>query len=343
MSGGVDSSFVAAKLQADGHDVIGITMLVVPSTEDTASAVADKAKLVARKLGIPHHTVDLREQFSATIIDDFCRQYAGGRTPNPCVNCNCLIKFGSLMDEARRLGASRLATGHYARVFYENDRYILKKGIDQSRDQSYFLYRLTPAQLAMAIFPVGDMIKDNVKFQVKAMELPVAATESREICFIPENDYRGFLARQGRVTSVAGDIVDVQGHRLGQHQGISSYTIGQRHGLGIAGAEPRYVIELDAVQNRVIMGNKADLFTQKFTAGVVNWVSIPDPEDQFTASVKIRYRHPGAEAVITPLPGKRVHVEFTEPQPAVTPGQAAVFYDGDKVLGGGTIEYGKDG
>jgi len=338
MSGGVDSSVAAAVLKQQGQEIFGITMLVVPASESPAAGAAENARNVCRHLGIPHFTVDLRDEFKKDIIADFCSQYSLGKTPNPCVRCNRFIKFGRLFDKARELGADRLAAGHYARVASNNGRYLLKKGCDARRDQSYFLHQLTQAQLAQLLFPVGELTKNEVRRLAKSLNLPSAVSESREICFIPDNDYRHFLKVHPDVTEAPGDIVDKAGRVKGKHAGLSAYTIGQRHGLGIASPQPLYVIKLDTEHNRVVLGTKADLLASACTVGNINWIACEPPAAEVTAVVKIRYQHPGAVARISPLPGSRARLDFETPQSAVTPGQAAVFYDGEVVLGGGSIE-----
>ena len=338
MSGGVDSSVTAALLLEQGCDVFGITMLVVPENEALNDNVPLMAQNVARKLGMPHHVVDLRAFFKENIISYFCSQYEVGKTPNPCVRCNRFVKFGLLYDKARELGADLLVTGHYVRIEQVNSKCILKKGIDPKRDQSYFLYRLTQEQLSRTLFPLGDITKDTVRQKAQELQLPTAESESREICFIPDNDYRRFLKTQSSKSQKPGEIVDKSGKVLGKHEGIAHYTIGQRHGLGISAAQPLYVVGIDPKTNRVTVGEKGDLLSDVATVSVVNWVSISEPAGQINATVKIRYLHPGAEATVTPLPNHEARIKFTEPQSAITPGQAAVFYNGDIVLGGGTIE-----
>jgi tRNA-uridine 2-sulfurtransferase len=335
MSGGVDSSVTAALLQKAGHEVFGLTMLVTPSEE---AAVA--AREVAVALGIPHHTVDFRDFFNREVISPFCQQYSLGRTPNPCVNCNRTIKFGALLSKAVDLGAAAMATGHYARIEKQlaTRRFILKKGIDTTRDQSYFLYRLTQTQLAAAVFPLGNMTKNSVRKIASEFGLPsVHRKESREICFIPDNDYPRFL-REHLSAIPAGRIVDKQGKALGTHDGIINYTVGQRKGLGISSPEPRYVVGIDAQNNAVIVGEKKDVFASEFIAADLNWLAVEKITAPVILKVKIRYLHAEAEALITPVDDDKVSVKFSAPQMAVTPGQAAVFYDGDAVVGGGTIE-----
>jgi tRNA-specific 2-thiouridylase len=336
MSGGVDSSVCAALLKKEGHDAIGLTMQVMPSEE-----AANAAREVAQALGIPHHTFDFRDAFAKQIISDFCRQYSLGKTPNPCVNCNRLIKFGALLEKARELGAEAMATGHYARIEKRSsdDRFLLKKGIDHKRDQSYFLYRLTRAQLTDTIFPLGNLTKDKVRKMALEMGLRVAnRKESREICFIPDNDYPSFLREHLTSEIKSGQIVDKQGYVLGKHSGIIDYTIGQRKGLGISFKEPLYVVDIDSRSNTVIVGGKQDVYASEFIVTDLSWIASERLTIPLTLKAKIRYLHPEAEAVITPIDNDKVDVKFTEPQMAITPGQSAVFYDGDNVVGGGTIE-----
>jgi tRNA-uridine 2-sulfurtransferase len=336
MSGGVDSSVTAALLNKEGHEVIGMTMLVVPSEE-----VADTAHEIAQILGISHHTFDLRDIFAKQIISDFCHQYSLGKTPNPCVHCNRLIKFGILLEKAKELGTDAMATGHYARLEKRpsDGRFLLKKGIDHTRDQSYFLYRLTQTQLADIIFPLGNLTKDKVKKMALEMGLLVVnRKESREICFIPDNNYPRFLREHITSKIETGQIVDKQENVLGKHNGIIEYTIGQRKGLGISSSEPLYVVDIDSRNNTVIVGEKQDVYASEFIATDLNWIASEDLVALPTLKTKIRYLHPEAESVITPINRDRVHIKFTEPQMAITPGQAAVFYDGDNVVGGGTIE-----
>ena len=336
MSGGVDSSITAALLKNEGHDVFGLTMLVTPSDE---AAVA--AREAAQVLGVSHYTIDFRDIFTKTVISDFCIQYNQGKTPNPCVNCNRLIKFGALLEKARELGASVMATGHYAQIEKRSadGRFVIRKGIDRTRDQSYFLYKLTQLQLGVALFPLGNMTKDNVRKMAREMGLPaVKRKESREICFIPDNDYPRFLRKLITSEIPAGKIVDKQGNVLGKHKGIIDYTIGQRKGLGISSANPLYVVDIDDQNNTVIVGGKQDVYASEFIVSDLNWITFEKLTEPLIVKARIRYLHHEAEAVISPAEGDKVSVKFTEPQMAVTPGQAAVFYDGDLVVGGGTIE-----
>ena len=283
MSGGVDSSVTAALLQKEGHEIFGLTMLVTPSDE---AAVA--ARDAAATLGIPHHTVDFREVFTQRVVSPFCLQYSRGRTPNPCVNCNRLIKFGVLLDKARELGAAAIATGHYARIEKQSGRFVLRKGIDLTRDQSYFLCKLTQTQLASVVFPLGNLTKATVRKIATDLGLAsVKRKESREICFIPGNDYPGFL-REHLSAIPAGHIVDKQGKILGKHDGIINYTIGQRKGLGISSPEPLYVTGIDADSNTVVVGGKSDVYAEEFIAADLNWISI----GKITGPLVLKVRHP---------------------------------------------------
>jgi tRNA-specific 2-thiouridylase len=336
MSGGVDSSVTAALLKREGHEVFGLTMQVTQS-EDVVQAARD----AAQALVIPSDHVDLRDIFEEKIINEFCRQYGLGKTPNPCVYCNRLIKFGALLAKARELGADMMATGHYARIekHAADGRYLLKKGIDRTRDQSYFLYKLTQSQLAQAIFPLGNMTKDSVRKIAREMDLPsVKRKESREICFIPDNDYARFLRSRMTTEMPAGAIKAKNGNLLGTHHGVIDYTIGQRKGLGISSSGPLYVVEIDSQSNTVIVGEKADVYSREFTVTDLNWIPFDKLTEPRTFKTRIRYLHAEAEAVISPIDDNKTGVKFTDPQMAVTPGQAAVFYEDDMVIGGGTIE-----
>jgi tRNA-specific 2-thiouridylase len=355
MSGGVDSSTTAAILKAEGYEVIGLTMHVWDPTQDgkgdfgrccSPEDIYD-ARRVADQLGIPHYVINLRKPFESEVVDYFVDEYLKGRTPNPCVLCNERIKFGLLLRKAEELGAKALATGHYARIDLgsvgeknEPGRYLLRRGRDRGKDQSYFLFSMTQEQLSKVLFPLGEKSKAEVRQQAQGLGLRVAQkSESQEVCFIPDDDYRSFVEkRKGREISKPGEIVNRQGKVLGLHRGLHSYTIGQRRGLGIAAPLPHYVLALDMEGNRVVAGTDEELMTNGLVAGRVNWISFPRLEKKMEAQVQIRYRHPGAPAVVAPLEEGRVGVEFKTPQRSVTPGQAAVFYRGDEVLGGGWIE-----
>ena len=337
MSGGVDSSVTAAILKEQGHDVIGITMEL---SDCSAGAVAD-AKLVADFLGIEHHVADFRQLFQEKVIDYFLSEYAAGRTPNPCVACNPDVKFGGLIAEAQKYGCDYLATGHYAKVFYDanTQRYNIAKGSDDHKDQAYALYRLTQQQLAHVMTPLGGWNKTDTRAEAAKRNLPVAnKPESQEICFVPDDDYKNYLVQHRPELKHPGDIVDTKGNVLGQHNGIAFYTIGQRKGLGIAYPEPLYVIRLDAGKNQVIVGSNKEVFTKGLVANQLNWVSVADVTEPVEALAKIRYGAKEAKAQLLPNGDGTLKVLFPEMQRAVTPGQSVVFYEADgRVLGGGII------
>lgn len=337
MSGGVDSSVAAALLKKQGHDVFGVTMNLTDNA-NSQSAIAD-ARKVAEKLGILHHVIDLQNIFQRVIINEFYREYGLGHTPNPCVLCNRHIKFGMLWEKAKGLGADFLATGHYARIGKsKSGRYILKKGKDKQKDQSYFLCQLAQEQLGHSLFPLGDLTKDRVRKIAREMELPVATrNESQEICFVTDNDHAGFLKEHYPGKIAAGLILDLAGKKLGEHQGIIFYTVGQRKGLGVTAAEPLYVVAIDLEKNAIIVGNKKQTYASELFADNLNWISEPMLKKSFKAKTKIRYRHPEAAATVSIISEDVVHVKFNQPQMAITPGQAVVFYDGDTVIGGGKI------
>ena len=349
MSGGVDSSVAAALLKEAGHDLIGVTMNLQPRVDgktgnnrvgvNRVPEAVVKAKEVAVKLGIPHHVIDFQEIFQEKVIADFCREYALGRTPNPCVRCNRYVKYGALLEKARELGADFIATGHYTRIQRDDTTggYLLKKGVDTHKDQSYFLCQLTREQLGQAIFPVGGMTKNRVRQIAVDLDLPAAyRPESQEICFIPDDDYIGFLKNQMPDAYRPGPIIDEEGNTVGEHRGIPSYTVGQRRGLGIAAAEPLYVTAIYPERNAVMVGPKDKTYNRELMANNLNWIASP-PEQPVKVKVRVRYRHQEAEATVTPTADDSVHVLFEEPQMAITPGQTAAFYDGDNVIGGGTI------
>ena len=338
MSGGTDSSVTAALLKQEGHDVIGVTMKLTDN-ENNQNAI-EYARQAAAKMDIPHHVVDLRDIFERVIIVDFCREYSLGNTPNPCILCNRYIKFGILWEKAKELGAESLATGHYACIEQDkkSGRYLLKKGKDRQKDQSYFLYRLAQEQLARTIFPIGNLTKETVKKKANELKLTsVKRPESQEICFIPGVDYISFLKDNATTLPPAGPILDVEGNVLGQHEGIAFYTIGQRKGLGITSAKPLYVIDIEPTKNAVIVGSKAQTYSDVLIADSLNWIDGTMPEKPTKMNASIRYRHEGAEAEVSQRSEDSVYVKFAEPQMAVTPGQAVVFYEDDNVIGGGTI------
>jgi len=329
ISGGVDSS-VAAALLKERCDVFGVTMQL--GSDETVEA----AGAVCQKLDIPLHVIDLERQFQAEVIDDFCAEYRRGRTPNPCIACNRHIKFGLLLEEAKRLGATYLATGHYARIERDADRYRLLQAADRHKDQSYFLYCLGQEELRCSLFPLSDYTKGEVRRMATELGLPTSsARESQEICFIPDNDYRRFL--QACLPPVPGDIVDTAGATLGRHDGVSGYTIGQRHGLGIASGERRYVVRIDANENIVIVGPEQALWNDRLLAADVRFVSGAAPQSEIAVGARIRSKSPEAEGVLSQH-GELWEVRFDRPQRAIAPGQSVVFYRGDEVLGGGIIE-----
>lgn len=347
MSGGVDSSVAAALLVEQGYDVIGVTLKLweqdsLSFAQDHfkccgARAAAD-VRAVCADLGIPFMQIDVADVFRREVIEYFAAEYRAGRTPNPCIMCNEKIKFSVLFGQADTLGADFVATGHYARVEQVNGRYLLKRGRDTRRDQSYFLFSLGQSQLGRVLFPLGELAKSDTRAAARARGLVTAAKkESREICFVPGADYARYLRDEKLVEPQPGEIVDLAGHVLGKHNGIAFYTIGQRKGLRIAAGKPLYVVDLDPVLNRVIVGAGAALERTEFAIERCNWIAFEEPPDRFEATVKIRYNHPGTPAIVEPLEGAKAAVRLKTPQRAVTPGQAAVFYQGDLVVGGGWI------
>jgi tRNA-uridine 2-sulfurtransferase len=348
MSGGVDSSATAALLLEQGYDVVGITLKLWP--QDCVSRAEDKccgpqavmdARSVCHKLGIPYYLIDEADEFQKTVIGYFASEYKAGRTPNPCVMCNQNLKFGRLLNRADQLGAQFIATGHFARVERSEDgkRTLLYRGRDLRKDQSYFLFSLRQDQLARAMFPLGEKTKSDTREVARNCQLKTAdKEESMEICFVPDNDYGRFLRQAKLVEKHRGEIVDVHGKVLGHHEGIEFYTIGQRKGLGVAAPRPLYVLELDAARNRVIVGDDAAaLEKQEFVAERCNWIAFDTLAGPTEATVKIRYNHSGAPGTLIPQSDGRVSVKLHAPQRAVTPGQAAVFYTDELVLGGGWI------
>ena len=350
MSGGVDSSLTAALLLEQGYDVIGVTMRLSEDGRDfdasedrgccSLSAVED-ARRVAEILGIPHYVMNFRDMFQEKVIDYFLTDYAHGCTPNPCVACNRYVKFEGLLQKALELGAEYVATGHYARVCYDEQRqrYGLFKGIDETKDQSYALYHLNQQSLEHFLMPLGGYHKTETRQLAEKLNLPVAhKPDSQEICFVPDDDYKAYLRAKMPQCLHPGEIVDLQGHVLGHHDGVPLYTVGQRRGLGIAAATPLYVVRLDVPGNRVIVGENKDVFSAGLIAGDLNWIAINHLEGELRLSAKIRYGKREGMAMVEPLPKGRVRVHFDEPQRAVTPGQSVVFYDQDCVVGGGRIE-----
>ena len=346
MSGGVDSSVAAALLAEQGHDVIGLSMQLYdqrgPEKFGGCCSLDDlyDARRVASALGFPHYIVNFEQQFRETVVDNFVQEYAAGRTPIPCAHCNSDLKFSTLLDRAQGLGATHVATGHYAQITSGGDgRWQLRRGADPDKDQSYFLFSLTQAQLAGALFPVGALPKHAVRAHARSLGLAVAEKpDSQEICFIPDGDYATFVARRDPSVARGGVVVDESGRELGSHGGIHRFTIGQRKGLGVASTMPLYVLKIDATEQRVTVGPRSSLERTAFTIGDVNWMSGDAPSGWTAASAQIRHRHTAAPGRVRALPDRGAEFEFDTPQSAITPGQAAVFYDGDVVLGGGWID-----
>lgn len=333
VSGGVDSLAAAARLKSQGYPLFGIHFLTgyEPENRNVAAATG--------RLGLPLHVIDLSEAFQTRVVAYFSQTYLAGKTPNPCLVCNPAIKFGVLLDQARRLGAEYLATGHYARIVHDDRRRPhLLRGVDQSKDQSYFLAFLTPAQLARACFPLGEMTKTQVVAWAAAQGLqPVAGPESQDACFVGSGRYTEFLTARAAAPATGGDIVDRDGRVLGRHAGLHHYTVGQRRGIGCPAAKPYYVLRLDVGSNRLVVGSKADTLASTCRVSGINWIQ-PAPSGPVRATTRIRYRHRAAPSEVIPRPQHCATVAFDTPQGAVTPGQGAVFYSGEEVIGGGWIE-----
>jgi tRNA-specific 2-thiouridylase len=357
MSGGVDSSTVAALLARQGRTVVGLTMqlwnqrrlpaLAVEGASGRCCSLDDvyDARRVAEQIGIPYYVLNFEREFEERVVRPFVDEYLAGRTPIPCTLCNNFIKFARFLEMADAVGARHIATGHYARIRRDaaSGRWQLLRGADSSKDQTYFLFGLTQAQLARTLFPLGDLAKTEVRALAREMGLSVAEkNDSQEICFVPNGDYAAFLAAYlaesgAPAAPAAGDIVSTDGRRLGEHQGVHHFTVGQRRGLGIAAGEPLYVISTDARSQRVLVGANDELLRERLRVREVNWIAIENLTAPLRAEVKIRNKHAAAPATLQPA-GDGIEVVFDNPQRAVTPGQAAVFYQGDLVLGGGWIE-----
>ena len=355
LSGGVDSSAAAALLVQQGYEVSGVTMRLwvaphvgqLPENRDGTAAAEEDARQVCALLGIPFRLVNLEEEFKARVVGYFCDAYALGRTPNPCLACNREIKFKALLHIVRDWGADYLATGHYARIRFQDGRYQLLRGVDRQKDQSYVLYRLGQEELPHLLFPLGGYSKSQVRAMAATFGLPTAdKAESQDACFLPRpkphgvrarGDYRAFLARERPETMRPGPILDVQGRVLGEHHGVAFYTIGQRQGMGLTAAHPLYVVEIDPARNALIVGPKVALFRRELSAEEVHFVAGHLPVQSIPITAKIRYKAEGAVATLISLPDQKARVVFAAPQPAITPGQGVVFYQDEVVIGGGII------
>jgi tRNA-specific 2-thiouridylase len=336
ISGGVDSLVAAHLIGRQTNERFGLHFLTGYETD--AAATVARIDALCRRLNLPLHTIDVSASFASTVVDYFAQAYESGQTPNPCLVCNAAIKFGVLMEAARQLGATRLATGHYARVQAgSSGRFRLRTGVDPVKDQSYFLCRLTQNQLAQAVFPLGTWTKAQVKSLATDRELQsVIRQESQDVCFIGDMTYAEFLLRQARCPIRPGDIVDTDGKTVGRHDGLQRYTIGQRRGINVPAAQAYYVVQIDARRNRLVVGRKGDVFARSCTVRDINWIAAV-PSEVLAVKVRIRYRHRPVPALVVPVGTDRAVVRFEQPQAAVTPGQGAVFYRGDEVVGGGWI------
>ena len=334
LSGGVDSSVAALLLKEAGYEVRGVYARLWNSP--SSDQQGQQAENICHLLNIPFHIIDLQQEFGHYVVDYFCQEYTQGRTPNPCIACNQHIKFGFLLGKALSLGTDYLATGHYARVEHSDNGYHLLKAGDINKDQSYFLYTLTQEKLKRICFPLGGYTKAEVKQRAAQEGLPVIIEPSQDICFVSQKNYRAFLRQ--RFLTQSGDIVDTRGRTLGHHQGIAFYTIGQRHGLGLASGKPLYVVRIEPEHNRIVLGEEKELYSRGATVTTLNWVSGELPSQPITVTARIRYKSGDAAATLCQRDEASFDACFTQPQRAVTPGQAIVFYKGKEVLGGGIIE-----
>ena len=342
MSGGVDSSVAAYLLKDAGYEVAGLTLeLYSHAGDEKFSDAARDASEIAESLGIRHYTRDLRDEFKTCVIDAFSQSYRSGETPNPCILCNKHIKFGRLLDIAKEMGFDYLATGHYAQIQHAEDlnRWLLRKGKDPSKDQSYVLYTLNQEQLSKSIFPLGGMTKNEVREIATQLGFSNAeGGESQDICFIPDGDYQSFLEEYSGIESRAGDFVDMQGNVIGRHRGIIGYTTGQRRGLGVSAERPLYVVRKETATNTVILGNEEDLYCSRLIAREMNFIADDAIANPISVTAKIRYSQSEVLACISSVENGKILVEFEKPQRAATPGQSVVFYNGDTVFGGGVID-----
>ena len=338
MSGGVDSSTTAYLLKKQGFNVTGITLAMFNENNLDFQKNVKDAKDTCKLLDIPHLVFNVEKDFKKYVIDYFISEYENGRTPNPCVICNRFVKFEGLLLKADELGIKHISTGHYASVEEKNGKYLLKKGIDDKKDQSYFLYNLTQKQLSRSIFPLGQYTKKQVRDIAQKAKLPVShKNESQEICFIKDNNYKKFINEHKTKNMPKGEFVDSKGNVLGYHSGITNYTVGQRRKLGISIGKPMYVLDIDKENNRILLGSNKELFSTHLIAKDLNWIMIDKLEKEMEVKAKIRYGAKAADAVISPLQDNKVKVIFTTAQRAITKGQAVVFYDNQYVVGGGII------
>ncbi len=348
MSGGVDSSVAAYLLLKAGYDVVGVTMQIWQDEDlEIQSAKAgccglsavDDARRVSNKLGIPYYVMNFKEEFKDSVIDYFVEEYQKGNTPNPCIACNRYVKWESLLDRSLGIGADYIATGHYAKVIQlDNGRYTLEKSVTSEKDQTYALYNLTQDQLARTLMPVGEYTKDEIREIAKEIDLRIHnKPDSQEICFIPDNNYAKFITEYTNEESREGNFVNPDGKVIGKHKGIINYTIGQRRGLNLSMGHPVFVLAIRPETNEVVIGNSDEVYSSKLLANKLNFMSIPDLDGEMEVTGKIRYSHKGSKCKIRKVDQDIIECVFDEPQRAITPGQAVVFYDGDIVVGGGTI------
>lgn len=348
MSGGVDSSVAAFLLKEQGYDVVGVTMQIWQDEDEAVKeesggccglTAVDDARRVAFALDIPYYVMNFKQEFKENVMDYFIEEYRRGRTPNPCIACNRYVKWESLLKRSIDIGADYIATGHYAQIeLLENGRYALKKSATDAKDQTYALYNLTQYQLSHTLMPVGEFSKDQIREIAKNINLRIASKpDSQEICFVPDNDYAKFIEENSDVKNIEGNFINSNGEIIGRHKGITHYTVGQRKGLGLSLGRPVFVLEIRPETNEVVIGDSSEVFGSRLYADRLNFMSVEDIEAEIKVNAKIRYSHKGASCTVKKVEEDKVLVTFDEPQRAITPGQAVVFYDGDYVLGGGTI------
>lgn len=350
MSGGVDSSVTAYILKQRGYDVIGLTMQLIDFStiagfKEQGKCCSEQSIYDARRaasiINIPHYVINLQNEFQEKVIQPFIKDYCYGKTPSPCILCNYYIKFDALLKKTLSIGAQKLATGHYVKLTFnkDNNRWFLKKSIDLSKDQSYFLFNLNQYQLSKAIFPLGEYTKKEVRKIANSINLPIAnKPESQQLCFIPDDNYRNFIQTHHTLENNEGNFISTDGKILGTHKGIHYYTIGQRRQLGISLGKPLYVIKINPKNNTIILGEKKDIYSSEFIAENMNWIAFDTPPVSIKAAARIRYKHEEASATIIPIDQNNAHIIFEQPQPAITPGQAVVLYQNDVVIGGGWIQ-----